>query len=414
MIERAARTIALALFARIETGQLTVVERGRRRVFGQGCPQATVAVHSPRAWPTLARGGKGVAEAYVAGLWDSPDLAALFEVAARNMHPIDELRRRLAPLRAPVQRVRNRYAHNAPARARQDIAAHYDLGNALFELMLDETMMYSCAIFERRDATLADASRAKLERLCRKLDLRAGDEVVEIGTGWGGFALHAAATRGCRVTTTTISREQREYAQARVRAAGLDDRVTVLGEDYRALRGSYDKLVSIEMIEALGWKDFGTFFARCGALLRPHGAMALQAITIDDRLFEVDKLSRTFIRSHIFPHGCLPSLETLARAVARRSDLRIVDLEDITPHYVETLRRWRANFDAARERLQALGYDERFRRLWGLYLCFCEAGFEARRIGDVQVVLAKPRWRGRTAAGAAPAPRSALAVAAES
>jgi cyclopropane-fatty-acyl-phospholipid synthase len=410
MIERAARRLALALFARIEIGQLTVVESGRRRVFGQGLPQATVLVHSPRAWPALARGSKGVAEAYVAGLWDSPDLAALFEVAARNMHPIDELRRRLAPLRTPVQRVRNRTAHNSPARSREDIAAHYDLGNALFELMLDETMMYSCAIFERRDATLADASRAKLERLCGKLHLRASDEVLEIGTGWGGFALHAAATRGCRVTTTTISREQREYAEARVRAAGLEDRVTVLGEDYRSLRGSYDKLVSIEMIEALGWKDFGTFFARCAALLRPHGAMALQAITIDDRLFDVDKLSRTFIRTYIFPHGCLPSLEAIARSVARRTDLRIVDVEDITPHYAETLRRWRANFDAARERLQALGYDERFRRLWRLYLSFTEAGFEARRIGDVQVVLAKPRWR----APAPPAAVPAVAVAAES
>ncbi len=388
-----ARSIVFALLRRIEHGRLTVVEDGRRTVFGSGSPQATVTVRSPRVWSALARGGKGLGEAYVAGLWDSPDLTAVFEVAARNLHGIDELRRRLTPARAPFQRARALWVRNTPSRSRDDISRHYDLGNELFALMLDETMMYSSAIFERREMSLADASRAKLERLCRKLGLRPSDEVVEIGTGWGGFALHAAATRGCRVTTTTISREQRAFAEARVRAAGLEDRVTVLGADYRELRGSYDKLVSIEMIEAVGWKDFGTFFDRCGRLLRPDGAMALQAITIDDRLYDVEKASRTFIRSYIFPNGCLPSLEVIARSVARRTDMRIVDLEDITPHYAETLRRWRANFDASRAQLFELGYDERFQRLWRLYLCFCEAGFASRRISDVQVVLAKPNWR---------------------
>jgi cyclopropane-fatty-acyl-phospholipid synthase len=390
-----ARRIVFSLLRRIESGQLTVVEDGRRFVFGRGCPQATVVVRSPKVWPALARGGRGLGEAYVAGLWDSPDLTAVFEVAARNLAGIDELRRRLTLLREPYQRGRALLVRNTPARSRDDISRHYDLGNDLFALMLDETMMYSSAIFTRRDMTLAEASRAKLERLCGKLDLRASDHVVEIGTGWGGFALYAASTRGCRVTTTTISREQREYAAARVRAAGLSDRVTVLGDDYRELRGSYDKLVSIEMIEAVGWKDFGTFFARCAELLRPDGAMALQAITIDDRLYEVEKASKTFIRSYVFPHGCLPSLEVISRSVARRSDMRIVDLEDLTPHYAETLRRWRANFDGAAQRLAELGYDERFQRLWRLYLCFCEAGFAERRISDVQIVLAKPRWSGR-------------------
>ena len=280
-------------------------------------------VRTPRVWTALARGGKGLGEAYVAGWWDSPDLTAVFEVAARNLHGIDELRRRLNPVREPFQRARSFWVRNTPARSRTDISRHYDLGNELFSLMLDETMMYSSAVFERREMSLAEASEAKLERLCGKLGLRSSDEVVEIGTGWGGFALHAASTRGCHVTTTTISREQREFAAARVRAAGLEDRVTVLGADYRELHGSYDKLVSIEMIEAVGWKDFGTFFDRCGALLRPHGAMALQAITIDDRLYDVEKASRSFIRSHIFPNGCLPSLEVIARSVARRTDMRM-------------------------------------------------------------------------------------------
>jgi cyclopropane-fatty-acyl-phospholipid synthase len=263
--------------------------------------------------------------------------------------------------------------------------------------------MYSSAIFARRDQPLEEASRAKLDRICDKLDLRPSDHVLEIGTGWGGFALHAARTRGCRVTTTTLSREQRDLALERVRAAGLEDRVTILLDDYRELTGTYDKLVSIEMIEAVGWKDFGTFFERCASRLRSDGAMALQAITIDDRLYEVEKAQRSFMNSLIFPNGCLPSVEVIARSVARHSDLRMVDLEDITPHYAETLRRWRANVEAHAPRLAAMGYDERFQRLWKLYLSFCEAGFTERRIGSVQIVLAKPRWRGHLATAEAPA-----------
>jgi cyclopropane-fatty-acyl-phospholipid synthase len=396
------RRVVLALLKRIESGQLTVVEDGRKLVFGSGSPQATVVVRDPAVWRAALRGGRGLAETYVDGLWDSPDVTAVIEVAARNLHGIDQIRRRLRPLRVPRPR-------NTPGRARKDIAAHYDLGNDLFALMLDETMMYSGAIFERRDMTLAEASRAKLERICDKLDLGPSDHVLEIGTGWGGFALHAAATRGCRVTTTTLSREQRELALARVRQAGLQDRVTILLEDYRELTGTYDKLVSIEMIEAVGWKDFGTYFERCASLLRPDGVMALQAITIDDRLYDVEKSQRSFMNSLIFPNGCLPSIEVIARNVARRSDLRMVDLEDITPHYAETLRHWRANVEAGAERLAAMGYDERFLRLWRLYLSFCEAGFTERRIGNVQIMLAKPRWRGHLATAEAPAPPSVVA-----
>ena len=277
--------------------------------------------------------------------------------------------------------------------------------------MLDETMMYSSAIFERRDMPLEEASRAKLDRICDKLDLQPSDHVLEIGTGWGGFALHAASTRGCRVTTTTLSKEQRELALERVREAGLEDRVTILLDDYRELTGTYDKLVSIEMIEAVGWKDFGTFFERCASLLRPDGVMALQAITIDDRLYDVEKAQRSFMNSLIFPNGCLPSVEVIARNVARRSDMRMVDLEDITPHYAETLRRWRANVEAQAARLAEMGYDERFQRLWTLYLSFCEAGFTERRIGNVQVVLAKPRWRGHLATAEAPATPSVVTAA---
>ena len=270
--------------------------------------------------------------------------------------------------------------------------------------MLDETMMYSGAIFERRDMSLEEASRAKLDRICDKLDLGPSDHVLEIGTGWGGFAVHAASTRGCRVTTTTLSREQRELALERVREAGLEDRVTILLErlpraDRPLRQARLDRDDRGGRLEGLRH----VLRAAAPRCWRPDGVMALQAITIDDRLYDVEKAQRSFMNSLIFPNGCLPSVEVIARNVARRSDLRMVDLEDITPHYAETLRRWRANVDAHADRIRALGYDERFLRLWRLYLCFCEAGFTERRIGNVQIVLAKPRWRGHLATAEAPA-----------
>jgi cyclopropane-fatty-acyl-phospholipid synthase len=390
--QRVARAIALGVLARLRSGRLTVVEGERALVLGHGSPQATVQVRSPRLWPRLLHGSRGMAEAYMQGFWESPDLTAVVRVAARNARSLDEWRRRLAPARVPLQAARGIRARNTHARSRRGIAAHYDLGNELFALMLDETMMYSSAYFPRQGMTLAQASRAKLELVCDTLDLQADDHVLEIGTGWGGFAVHAARTRGCRVTTTTISREQCEHAREWVRAAGVADRVTVLCEDYRDLRGRYEKLVCIEMIEAVGYRDFGTFFARCSNLLAAHGRMLLQAITIDDRAYEVEKASRSFIRTHIFPGGCLPSLAVIAHCVAQRTDMQAVGLEDLTPHYAETLQCWRANFEAATARLEDLGYDERFRRLWRMYLAYCEAGFAERRIGVVQMLLAKPRW----------------------
>jgi cyclopropane-fatty-acyl-phospholipid synthase len=390
--QRVARGIALGVLARLRSGRLTVVEGERALVLGHGSPQATVQVRSPRLWPRLLHGSRGMAEAYMQGFWESPDLTAVVRVAARNARSLDEWRRRLAPARVPLQAARGIRARNTHARSRRGIAAHYDLGNELFALMLDETMMYSSAYFPRQGMTLAQASRAKLELVCDTLDLQADDHVLEIGTGWGGFAVHAARTRGCRVTTTTISREQCEHAREWVRAAGVADRVTVLCEDYRDLRGRYEKLVCIEMIEAVGYRDFGTFFARCSNLLAAHGRMLLQAITIDDRAYEVEKASRSFIRTHIFPGGCLPSLAVIAHCVAQRTDMQAVGLEDLTPHYAETLQCWRANFEAATARLEDLGYDERFRRLWRMYLAYCEAGFAERRIGVVQMLLAKPRW----------------------
>jgi cyclopropane-fatty-acyl-phospholipid synthase len=391
-VTRAARWIAERFLRGIHTGRLVVVEDGVERTYGpSGPPLATVHVRSPLVWRRLLRGSRGLAESYFEGLWDSPDVTAVVRLAARNVEGIDRLRRRLAFLRAPFQRLLSRA--QTRRRARRSIAAHYDLGNDLFAQMLDPTMMYSCAVFERPGMTLEEASVAKLERVCSRLALGPEDHVVEIGTGWGGFAVHAALTRGCRVTTTTISREQHDYAVEAVRRAGVEDRVTVLLSDYRDLAGRFDKLVSLEMIEAVGWRHFGTFFSKCSSLLAPDGLMLLQAITIDDRAYAVEKAGASFINTYVFPDGCLPSLEVIGRCVARRTDMQVVGLEDITPHYAETLRRWRANFVAASARLGSLGYDRRFQRLWTLYLSWCEAGFAERRIGDVMMVLAKPRVR---------------------
>jgi cyclopropane-fatty-acyl-phospholipid synthase len=400
-----ARWIVLGLLARTRGGELEIVEGGKRLRFGERVPgrplRASVEVRSARFYRRLLGGSVGLCESYMDGLWECDDLVALTRIAALNVRALDTLRRALAPVLIPVQRWARWLARNTPGRSRRRIAAHYDLGNELFSLFLDETMMYSCAVFDSPESTLREASLAKLALVCAKLDLRPQDHLLEIGTGWGGLAVYAAQHHGCRVTTTTISREQYEYARERVREAGLEDRVTVLLEDYRDLTGRYDKLVSIEMIEAVGWQYFPTFFRRCSALVADDGAMLLQAIVIDDRAYHVEKAGKSFINTYIFPGGCLPSLEIISRSVARVTDFRLLDLEDITDHYATTLERWRERFLEAGERLSELGYDERFRRLWELYLSYCEGGFRERRIQDVQLLFAKPRYRSGPASAVA-------------
>jgi cyclopropane-fatty-acyl-phospholipid synthase len=390
---------AWTLLAQIRVGSLTLVEGENRHIFGSGPPGALIHINRPDFWRRLMRGSRGLAESYAAGAWDSPDLVAVIRLAARNAVLIDRVRAWTAPLWTPSQRVRALLHRSTRQRSRRHIAFHYDLGNELFSRMLDPTMMYSCAVFEHDGMSLEEASLAKVERICRRLELGPSDHVLEIGTGWGGFAIHAAATRGCRVTTTTISREQHDYAVQRVRDAGLEGRVEVLTRDYRDLDGKYDKLVSIEMIEAVGWQHIGTFLEKCSELLRPHGAMLLQAITIDDRAYEVEKASKSFIKEYIFPGGALPSMEVITRNVARRTDLQTVGLEDITDSYVETLRRWRQNFSAHADELSELGYDKSFQRMWTLYLAYCEGGFAERRICDVQLLLAKPGWAVKARSG---------------
>src|SRR5512144_1553918 len=315
-----ARRIVLALLRRMTAGRLELAEPdGQVHALGPGGPpSALIHVRDPHAWTELLRGSRGLASGYVAGLWESPDPTAVVRVAARNAPALDAMRHRMTLVREPYQRLRGLGASATRSQSREDIRRHYDLGNDLFALMLDETLMYSAAYFETPETSLHEASIAK----------------IELGAGWGGFAVHAATTRGCRVTTTTISAEQHAHATEHVARAGLGDRVTVLASDYRDLSGKYTALVSLEMIEAVGWKHFGTFLNKCSDLLEPDGRMLLQAITIDDRAYAVEKASKSFIRTSIFPNGCLPSQQVIADQLARHTDLRMVHHEDLTNHYV--------------------------------------------------------------------------------
>ncbi len=378
--------------SRVTAGRIDVVEGARTRSFGPADAElrATVTINSPAAWRSPLHGSVGLGEAYVDGLWDTDDLVTLLRIAARQLGEPGNAGALLARLRGFVHRVRNLVPDGTRAGARQNISAHYDLGNDLFAAFLDERMMYSCARFASEAAGIEEAQLAKLEVICDRLSLGPENHLVEIGTGWGGLALHAARERGCRVTTTTISSQQRALALARVEEAGLADRVTVIDRDYRDLDGRYDRLVSVEMIEAVGWRHFDRFFERCSALLEPDGLMLLQAITIDDRLYEAEKATRSFANTHVFPGGCLPSRGVIAECVARVTDMRQVWSEDITAHYPPTLAAWRERFNAAWVRLRAAGYDERFRRLWDYYLSSSEAGFREGRIGDLQALFAKP------------------------
>jgi cyclopropane-fatty-acyl-phospholipid synthase len=390
--DRIARKAGYALLERIQSGRLTLAERGRSRAFGPADAELTgsLEIRDPRAWAALAHGSNGIARAYVDGHWDSEDPVALVRIGARNMSSLDRWRRRLHPVLGRVQRLGRLVPRNTRDAARDHIAAHYDLGNTLFSSFLDERLVYSCAYFPSADASLDEAQLEKLDRICARLELGPGDHLLEIGTGWGGLAIHAASRYGCRVTTTTISREQHEFAVRKVAESGLADRVTVLGQDYRDLAGRFDKLVSIEMIEAVGWQYFDDFFRVCSERLADDGVMLLQAIVIDDDLYEFEKAAPTFANTQIFPGGCLPSERLITDLIATVTDMRRTWSEDITDHYARTLRLWRERFNRAAPALRSHGYDERFRRLWNLYLAFSEAGFLERRIRDIQFLFAKP------------------------
>jgi cyclopropane-fatty-acyl-phospholipid synthase len=397
-MQQIARRLLLERMARLEHGALEVHDAEGTLHFGSASDdpglRARIEVLHPQFWADAAFGGTvGAGEAYIHGLWRCDDLTALVRMMVANRHvleAVDGSSTRLADLGRRIGHWLNR---NSREGSRRNIAAHYDLGNDFFALFLDPTMNYSSGIFERADATMEEASIAKMDAICRKLDLKPGDHLLEIGTGWGGLAIHAARHYGCRVTTTTISREQHAMAAERIRAAGLGDRIELLLSDYRELQGSYDKLVSVEMIEAVGHQYLDTYFRTCSRLLKPEGLMLLQAITIRDELYEQALRSVDFIQRFVFPGGFLPSVSAMTASMARSTDLQPLHLQDIGLDYAATLNRWRARFFENLEAVRALGYSESFIRLWEFYLCYCEGAFLERNIGTVQMLLAKPRSR---------------------
>jgi cyclopropane-fatty-acyl-phospholipid synthase len=383
---------------KIERGQLTLVDGGLRRVFGrptEDCPLAvTLHVLDPRFYSAVAfEGSVGAGASYADGFWTTDDLVAVIRIFAANRAALESMEGGLARLGSLLLKAYHRRRRNTREGSARNIRDHYDLGNEFFSTFLDPTWMYSCAVYERRDMTLEEAQVAKLERICRKLDLSPGQRVLEIGTGWGGFAIHAARHHGVHVTTTTISPAQFEAASRRVIEAGLESRVTLLQTDYRDLDGVYDRLVSIEMIEAVGHQYFDEYFRACSRRLAPDGAMLLQAITIQDQHYHAALAGVDFIQRYIFPGCNIPSIEAIASSVRRSGDLKFFHLEDIGPHYARTLREWRIALLENRDRVLALGADERFLRLFEFYFAYCEGGFEERVLGDVQLLLTKPRCR---------------------
>jgi cyclopropane-fatty-acyl-phospholipid synthase len=397
-VERVLRARLVGQMRELRDTQLRLIDADGDLVLGIAADDpaatlhATLRVRDPAFYRQVAsHGSVGAGEAYMEGHWDCSDLVALVRILVRNRDRLDAMETGLARLGGLAMRAWHALQRNTRRGSRRNIAAHYDLGNELFALFLDENLMYSSAIFATPTESLESASRRKLDRICRKLELSPADHVVEIGTGWGGFALHAATNYGCRVTTTTISQEQHELAARRVQAAGLGERVTLLRRDYRDLEGRYDKLVSIEMIEAIGHQYLDDYFGKCAALLADDGMALIQAITIEDHRYSQALRAVDFIKRHIFPGSFIPSIAAMQGAIARSTDFKLFNLEDIGPSYALTLRHWRTRFLARLDEVRALGYTERFIRMWEFYLCYCEGGFIERSIGDVQLLLTRPR-----------------------
>ena len=397
IIDQTARRVMLGAARRIRVGRLALVlPDGSRRVYGdRTSPDAAeIHVHDTAAAARMLLGGDiGAGEAYVDGLWSSPDLPALLRVAALNREALALAR---GWWRLPIRlekTLTHRARRNTVAGSRRNIEAHYDLGNDFYRLFLDETLAYSSAVFSSPDQSLADAQRNKFRVIAQRAGLRGGEHVLEIGSGWGGFALYAAGELGCRVTTITVSPAQHRLATERIAAAGLADRVSVELRDYRDIRGTYDAIVSIEMLEAVGADYYATFFEVCDRALVPGGRMSLQVITFPDVAYEPQRRRANWIQTYIFPGGLLPSLAVIERSL-HRTHLLVRDVEDIAPSYVLTLRAWRAAFLGQRDAVRAMGFDERFIRMWDYYLSISEAGFATGVTQDLQVVLEKGRVLG--------------------
>ncbi|MFO0948522.1 MAG: cyclopropane-fatty-acyl-phospholipid synthase family protein [Planctomycetota bacterium] len=393
LIDRLARSTLTKRLHGMRGGALVLRDSaGTVRLGETSDLEATVKVHRPRFYRRAILGGSlAVADTYLQGDWDCDDLTSLFRLFLRNSNASDRLDNRFAKWMNLGNRVLHLLRNNSIKGSRKNIQAHYDLGNDFYQMWLDETMAYSSGIFSRWDASMKEASTEKFDRICRKLALRPTDNVLEIGTGFGGLAMHAAKNYGCRVTTTTISNEQYAFARQQIDRHGLSDRITLLQRDYRDLAGRFDKIVSIEMIEAVGHQYLDQFFRQCGNLLRENGTMLLQSIIMPEKHYPRYLSSVDFIQRYVFPGGSLPSVSALLESAGRTSDLRFVHLEDFAPHYAETLRRWRGSFHRHIDAVRGLGYPERLVRMWNYYLCYCEAAFEERYIGVMHLQFDGPR-----------------------
>lgn len=380
----------------IKQAHLIIIEDQQQYHFGDEMSelQVSIRVHDDRFYSALAlEGSVGAAESYSRGDWDCDELTRLIRVFVRNRDWLDDIENGSARIKNMLLKVGHFFNKNSQQGSQKNIADHYDLGNDLFRLFLDERMMYSSAVYESPQDDLETAATRKLQLICEKLQLNAQDHVIEIGTGWGGFAIYAAEHYGCRVTTTTISQEQFNHARQAVEKAGLSDRVTVLKKDYRELTGRFDKLVSIEMVEAVGHHYLATYLKQCDALLKDDGLALIQAITIEDSRYQQALKSVDFIKKHIFPGSFIPSVSTLVGTAGNHSQLKLVNLEDIGDSYARTLADWQQRFNQQTRALEALGYDKEFRRMWRFYFSYCEGGFIERAISDVHLLFSKPANR---------------------
>lgn len=402
--QKAARGVLFQCLQKMEIGCLTVIESFKTETTERserfstpngdynGEPvAATIEVKHPGFYSRLLQGGSIAAgEAYMDGWWDSPDLTALMKLMALNLRALDKLEEQGSWLTKLLYKFSHWSNRNSEENSRKNIHAHYDLGNNLYEAFLDTNMLYSSALYNNADDSLEQAQINKMDRLCQQLELKPTDHVVEIGTGWGAMAIYMAEQYGCQVTTTTISEEQHAYAEQKIKERGLENRITLLKEDYRNLTGTYDKLVSIEMIEAVGKQFLPSYIKVCESLLRSGGLMAIQAITIADQRYDYYSNNVDFIQKYIFPGGFLPSVTSLTQATTKHSDLVTRDLFDIGLDYAKTLNEWHLRFNRAESEVRSFGYDDRFVRMWRYYLSYCEGGFLARTISAVHMTFQRP------------------------
>ena len=397
LLNQLAKRIVLSKLECMNKGLLQIIDDSQIFQFGDPALsdlKATITVRDSSFYSSLAFGGSvGVGEAYVRGDWDCNDLTTLVRLFLINRDVVDDVDKGSSSINAIMNKCFHWFNKNTRTGSRRNISAHYDIGNDLFELMLDNTMMYSSAVYSDSEASLEEASINKMQKLCQKLELSEQDHLLEIGTGWGGFAIYAASHYGCRVTTTTISKQQYDYAHQLIMQKGLQDRITLLLEDYRDLQGQYDKLVSVEMIEAVGLEQLDVYFDKCSSLLKPEGLMCLQAITIQDQRYDQAKNEVDFIQKYIFPGGSLPSITAITQSLTKVTDMSIYNVEDIGRHYARTLHDWRERFLKYENKVRQLGYDESFIRLWEYYLCYCEGGFKERSISTIQAVISKPLYK---------------------